>query len=208
MEANYKKVTQALNWLARKEGGSINKMKAIKLVWLVDRLHLREYGRPVTNDDYVAMKFGPVGSITRNITDEAIPYLTDEQYGYSRNYIKKISDNFFSSTNDVDVSVFSESEIVTLEKIYKEFGKFDQYELRDLTHEYPEWKRFEPKIEAGQINQAPMSYSDFFENPAETSELLNGKFQAATEIFNQSQTEIEIAKQAFVELQEIYGLWS
>ena len=89
MEANYKKITQALNWLARKEGGEINKMKAIKLVWMADRLHLREYGRPITNDDYIAMKFGPVGSVTRNITDEAIPYLTDEQFGYSRNYLKK-----------------------------------------------------------------------------------------------------------------------
>ena len=65
-------------------------MKAIKLVWMADRLHLREYGRPITNDDYVAMKFGPVGSVTRNITDEAIPYLTDEQFGYSRNYLKNV----------------------------------------------------------------------------------------------------------------------
>jgi len=208
MQADHKKVTQALNWLARKEGGEMNKMKAIKLVWMADRLHLREYGRPITNDDYVAMKFGPVGSMTRNITDEAIPYLTDEQFGYSRNFLEKTSDHFFRSTNDVDISVFSESEIESLERVYKDFGTFDQFELFTLTHEFPEWKKFEEKIAAKIINQAQMTYSDFFDNPDETSELLNGKFLAAKEVFNQSPEKINIARQAFAEFQEIQGLWS
>ena len=95
-----------------------------------------------------------------------------------------------------------------MEEIYKKFGEFDQFELRDLTHEYPEWKKFEAKIEAKLINQAPMSYADFFENPAESSSLLNGKFKAAENVFNQSQVEIDIAKQTFDELQEIQGLWA
>ena len=97
----------------------------------------------------------------------------------TRAIILKTSDNFFSSTNDVDVSVFSTSELESLEEIYNKFGEFNQFELRDLTHEYPEWKKFEAKIEAKLINQAPMSYADFFENPAESSSLLNGKFKAA-----------------------------
>lgn len=208
MEANFKKVTQSLNWLAKKEGGQINKMKAIKLVWMADRLHLRKYGRPITKDDYIAMKFGPVGSVTRNITDEATPYLSDEQLGYSQKFIKKTADNFFTSVNDVDVAVFSESDLESLEKVYGDFGKFDQFELAKLTHEFPEWKKFEKRLESGAISQAPMSYVDFFENPVEASPLLKDKFAAAKDIFDQDAATITASKQAFTESQEIQELWS
>lgn len=207
MEVDYKKVTQALNWLAKKEGGQINKMKAIKLVWMADRLHLREFGRPITNDEYIAMKFGPVGSVTRNITDEAVSYLTDEQLGYSQKYLRKVTPNDFESINDFESSVFSESEIETLEKVYKNFGAFNQFELFKLTHEFPEWKKFEQKLEAKLINQAPMLYTDFFENPSGDSELLNGKFSAARAVFGQSAEKISLAKRAYTELVEIQGLW-
>ena len=183
-------------------------MKAIKLIWMADRLHLREYGRPITNDEYIAMKFGPVGSVSRNITDEAIPYLTDEQFGYSQKYVQKTSNNFFKSVNDIDTAVFSESELEALDKIYTDFGAFDQFQLFALTHEFPEWKKFQKQIEAKLINQAQMSYMDFFENPEETSELLSGKFKAAKAVFNQSTEKINIARQAFAERTEIEGLWS
>lgn len=208
METNFKKVTQALNWLAQQEGGQINKMKAIKLVWMADRLHLRKYGRAITQDDYVAMRFGPVGSFTRNITDEATPYLSDEQLGYSTRFIKKISDNFFESVNDVDASVFSQSDIESLERVYQDFGKFDQFELADLAHEFPEWKKFEEGLKSGRINQAPMEYVDFFNNPSEASPTLNDKFDLVKEIFDQNPETIDASKQAFTESQHIQELWS
>ena len=59
---DFKKATQALNYLAMNFGGKINKMQAIKLIYFADRYHLRKYGRPVTNDEYVAMGYGSVGS--------------------------------------------------------------------------------------------------------------------------------------------------
>lgn len=208
MKTDFKKVTQALNWLAKKEGGKINKMKAIKLVWMADRLHLRKYGRPITKDDYIAMKFGPVGSITRNITDEAVPYLSDEQLGYSKKFIEKISDNFFESINDVDTDVFSESDIESLEQVYNDFGHYNQFELADLTHEFPEWKKFKPELESGAINQAPMSYNDFFDDPADVSPILKEKFGIETDVFNQDADTINASKHAFTESQEIENLWS
>ena len=55
---DYKKATQALNFFALKEGGTINKMKALKLIYFADRYNLRKYGRPVRNDDYWAMGYG------------------------------------------------------------------------------------------------------------------------------------------------------
>lgn len=56
---NYRKITQALNYLATKNPDKkINKLKAIKLVWIADRYHLRKYGRPITWDTYEAMPLG------------------------------------------------------------------------------------------------------------------------------------------------------
>lgn len=51
-EPSHEKATQALNYLARENGGEINRMKALKLVYLADRYHLRTFGRPVVGDDY------------------------------------------------------------------------------------------------------------------------------------------------------------
>ncbi len=64
-----KKAAQSLNCLAKKSGGRINKMKAIKLIYFADRYYLRKYGRPVANDEYVAMGYGPVGSKTKDIAE-------------------------------------------------------------------------------------------------------------------------------------------
>lgn len=58
----YKKAAQTLNYFAIKNGGEIDKLHALKLVFFADRYHLRKYGRPITNDQYWAMRFGPVAS--------------------------------------------------------------------------------------------------------------------------------------------------
>src|SRR5680860_294981 len=55
-QVSYEKATQALNFMATKDGGRISKLKAIKLIFLADRYHLRKYGRPVVGDQYFAME--------------------------------------------------------------------------------------------------------------------------------------------------------
>ncbi len=102
----YKKATQALNFFAVKKDGRINKMKAIKLIFLADKLHLRKYGRPIVGDSYLAMKFGPVGSQTKNVA-ELSDRLPKEIATYARKYIKPASDkNTFISMNSVDFGSF------------------------------------------------------------------------------------------------------
>ena len=86
---NYKKSAQALNYLANKNGGTLNKMKAIKLIWLADRLNLRKYGRSITGDDYYALPNGPVPSATRDIL-ESSDFLDDIASVYASEYITEI----------------------------------------------------------------------------------------------------------------------
>ena len=76
-----------------------------------------------------------------------------------------------------------------------------------MTHEFPEWNKYKERLDTKQINQASMSYDDFFENPQENSNLLNGKFISVQKLFNQSPEQLHIAKEAYKENKEIDTLW-
>lgn len=157
------KSTQALNFFSVQQGGQINKMKALKLVFLADRYHLRKYGRMITNDNYLAMKHGPVPSTTKDIA-ESNDYLDDTIKEYSSRYIHPGNRNF-RSISDVDTSVFSESDIEALSFAWDSFGKYDQYQLRDITHTYPEWIKHRNRVQSNSC--VPINIIDFLEDPSE-----------------------------------------
>ncbi len=157
-----KKSTQALNYFARQEGGQINKMKALKLVFLADRYHLRKYGRLVTNDNYVAMQHGPVPSGTRDIA-ESNDYLDEVAKSYSHEFIRTSGNLKLKSVNEVDESILSESDLEALQFAWNKFGDLTQFELRDLTHFYPEWSKFKDILIV--TSWMPMDLFDFLKDP-------------------------------------------
>jgi len=53
---DFHKTVQVLAYLAKKEGGSINYTKAMKLIFFIDKYFVREYGNTITYDSYRAMK--------------------------------------------------------------------------------------------------------------------------------------------------------
>ena len=138
---DYEKCTQALNFFAKKEGGRINKMKALKLIFFADRFHLRKYGRLLTNDNYVAMSYGPVPSNTKDIA-ELNEFLDDVIKKYIKNFLNFSNNYEIHSKNDVDEEVFSESDTEALNYSWEKFGSYNQFELANITHDYPEWRKF------------------------------------------------------------------
>lgn len=159
---DYKKATQELNHLALKEGGCINKMKALKLIYFADRYHLRKYGRLITNDMYYAMDLGPVSSNVKDIA-EATSFLGEGERDYSSQYITVIDNLTFKSVKPVDDSIFSDSDMEALDYIWERFGHLDQFELADITHKYPEWKRHEKALDLD--TRIQMYLEDFFDDP-------------------------------------------
>ena len=168
---DFKKAAQSLNYLAKKFGGKINKMKAIKLIYFADRYHLRKYGRPVTNDEYVAMGYGPVGSKTKDIAEQT-SFLDSIESEYNKQYIEKQGIYDIRSVHDVDMNVFSDSDIEALEFAIKYFGHLGQFQLAEVSHAYPEWKRFEKKLESGMGSVFNMDYEDFFKDAVPGNEQL------------------------------------
>jgi uncharacterized phage-associated protein len=161
---DHKKATQTLNFFASKAGGKINKLKALKLIFLADRYHLRKYGRLVTDDCYVAMKYGPVPSTVMDIAEADI-FLNQTFKDYASRYIKAIdSRRRIESDEPVDDSYFSDSDIEALNFAWDTFGHLNNWSLSDFTHNYPEWKRHENSIRSGSKVE-DIFLEDFFKDP-------------------------------------------
>lgn len=183
MNLIHKKSVQLLNYFAKKEGGKINRMKVIKLIWLADRLHLRNYGRTISkSNDYSALKLGPVSSSILDIAQEP----SDD---YSRKFIKRVDNYFIESLSNVDITLFSKTDTDVLNTIYEEFGKMREFNLSDFSHLFPEWKRFE-----NDLKKCNTSFSivmeDFFEDDP-TSKI--------HEVFNQENDLILATKNIYQE---------
>lgn len=162
LEFNYKKATQTLNFFAIQEGGIIDKLKAIKLIYFADRYHLRKHSRFITNDEYYAMKLGPVASGVKDIA-EMSTFLDDEELKYAENFLKLNGKFGIESTQDNFDNVFSESDIEALVFAWEKFGAKTKYELAEITHGYPEWKKHELKLK--EHSRVRMRCEDFFEDP-------------------------------------------
>ena len=134
----------AAYFLLKEDTLSMPHLKLIKLLYFSERESLRQYGWPMCGDRMFSMPHGPVLSasldlINRNsmgpnaeIWNELI---SDRKGGH------EISLNHQTNVDELDA--LSVADIKILEKISKELGKMDKYDLRDYSHipeNCPEWE--------------------------------------------------------------------
>ena len=158
----FKKAVQALNYFANKEGGKINYMKAGKLVYLADKAHLRIYGRTITNDNYVAMKNGPIPSRTKDIILKS-KWQSQDVIDYSDVFLSAPRDYDISTLKDLDTSVFSKTDLAITDKIYQGYGQLKEFELSDYTHTFSEWLRFKNELITDPNRAFPINWDDLFD---------------------------------------------
>lgn len=163
MDINLLKIENAILFFIEKNGGSIDKMKLMKLLWLSDRLHLSKYGRLILKDRYYAMPYGPVPSTAFDICKRR-----------KEDYII-IKGNNIESERKCDQNFFSKSDLKIMNSIWEKFKNISSLDFSNYSHKYPEWLRFEKYLND---KNAPKSYDiviqDFFEFPdlSEFSDLL------------------------------------
>lgn len=197
MSFSYKKATQALNFFAQQSGGRINKMKALKLLFFADRFHLRKYGRQITNDEYFAMNYGPVPSGGKDLV-EGSDFRPDVEKAYSGQFLNPESRYEFSSIGEIEKLVFSQTDLEALAFSWEQFGQMDQFQLAELTHQYPEWKRHEAAINAGNSSRVKMAFSDYLDDPA-------APFNPCHPLTAEDR---EIRREEIHELSAIHNLWN
>lgn len=130
---NIRKAAQVAAFFARSEGGNINVLKLVKLIYLSDRLFMEKYDRTMLNDQLVSMDNGPVNSITLDLIngfrtnsenwDEFIKDRDHNQVGVTREF------------SDEDLKELSVAELSILKEIWKRHGRMTGFELADWTHE-------------------------------------------------------------------------
>lgn len=164
---NYKKSVQALNYLAVLEGGAINYMKALKLIWLSDRFHLRNHGRTITGDKYYALKNGPVASFTKDIIINK--HITKEQSAYSSIFVS-VKGYSLSTNSQPNINVFSQKELEVINTVYDNYKSMSEFEISEFSHNFPEWKQYEEKIKKTRSSYV-IDMNLFFENYKDKSNL-------------------------------------
>lgn len=155
---------------AKKRSLDFSRGEIIKTIFIADNDHFIEYGRPVTFDNYIAMKNGPVGNRASDLLNglldwadfglEAAPWRMWNDGKYDRYAVPENSANRKKlSPSDVD------SLVKALEKVIEQ-GFFA---ISEWSHNHPAWKsawfgrakdtrsagmdwRSFPQIEAGRLS--------------------------------------------------------
>lgn len=132
---NEKKATQVAARFLVFAGQRLPYMSLLKLMYITDREALRRWGTPVTNDRYVSMKLGPVLSGVYDLL--VIPR---EVPTYWHRYISSPEKYEVSLLGDPGDDQLSRAEEKLIEEIFATYGQQSQWQLSDLTHEFPEWE--------------------------------------------------------------------
>jgi len=163
---------QAMYYIAKQLNKPVDKLTLLKLVFFADRYHVRKYARTITDDTYFALPYGPVASNTKDILDDLADMGLKEE-AYARQFIDIVDIKTFQAKQiSEELDYLSETDIEALDFVIENFGHMSSFGLVDLTHKYPEWKRFEKSLENGMKRERIMM-EDFFKDP----EIADDKFK-------------------------------
>jgi len=147
------KAAQAASYFAQAEGGRIDKLKLIKLLYLAERESIKKRGHPMFYDEFYSLVHGPICSNSLRALNKEI----DESLW--REYIV-ISDkkNIRSAKkrDPAELKQFSPADRKILAALWAEHGSKTASQLRKWTHENcPEYV----EVEAGRL---PITYTDLY----------------------------------------------
>jgi len=119
---------------ASKQGGTINVLKLSKLLYLADRESMSRHGVPISFDNLVSMDHGPVLSRTLNLINGFVggsgAAQWEEWMSDRENHDVSVKKNFTRK----DLTELSEADLAVIDTVWAQFGRMDQWALRDYTH--------------------------------------------------------------------------
>lgn len=144
MKPNVDRIVAALYFVmaeAQRRGRDVSQYDLVKTLFLADRAHLNEWGRPVTYDNYVAMPHGPVPSLAYDLLkgnekvmrDHHLPCLPWKSVPQI-----KSTRHFFPADDAINPQDYlSESDIEVLRNSLGVVHSLGFGQIRRLTHEDP-----------------------------------------------------------------------
>lgn len=210
MRFNVDKCVELMAYFAEKGNGKIDKLKLLKLVFFADRMHLRNYGRTIVDGTYYGMRRGPVHSEILSMIDQSSILSEDEKESLKRKFGKEVHNLYLKSRGCSVVKAknefFSESEIEVIEKIWRTFGDFSQWQLQEITHLYPEWKTDSYLLDDG-YNRFDMRMIKAFDDPDECSmRTLKEVYGFESDPFEQDPDVLEYTREQYLYNEQLKSL--
>ena len=135
---HFEKSLQAASVLLRQDEGRMPYLRLLKLLYIADREMLAATASPITGDRAYAMQFGPVLSRIYNLIKSSDPRFDDwNKYIQTQGYAVKLA-------LDPGRGRLSKGEIEKLIEVSERYRNKDEWELSELTHDFPEWKAHWP----------------------------------------------------------------
>ncbi|MEK7677160.1 MAG: Panacea domain-containing protein [Verrucomicrobiota bacterium] len=132
------KATEVACQFVKREGGAINIMKLVKLVYLLDRLSLARRGIPVVGGAYFSLPNGPITSEFLDLINSG--RLCGAADSHWDKFISDRQNHEVALRQEAPPQHLSESELGLIGAVYLEHGGKDQWQLRDWCHEHcEEW---------------------------------------------------------------------
>ena len=122
----------------------LGKVKLMKLFYFADFIHVKNFGNPITYDNYVRMEHGPIPSVILNLIDavdgdvdfaELADTIKIEKSKHSEMHRITATRKF----TDYDKGYFSETELEILQKVCARFGDKTTRFVEDASHKEAPW---------------------------------------------------------------------
>jgi uncharacterized phage-associated protein len=112
-----------------------------KVLFIADRNHLRDFGRPVTGDAYIAMDNGPVPSRIYDIINGKLDFFGDPAAISAALAIDDETAKYHqvSARRKANTDLLSETDIAALDSAIKFCRGKSFSHLSSLTHQEPAW---------------------------------------------------------------------
>lgn len=131
---DHRKSTQIIAFFVRKAGGSAEKLKLVKLLYLAERLSFERRGKPMNFDAYFSLPHGPVVSSALDGMDNKLDHPAWQAIDLAENK------RDVTLVDDVAEDRLSRADRAILDRTWDEFGGMTASQLRNWTHEHcPEY---------------------------------------------------------------------
>lgn len=180
---NIEKIVQTFSYIQQK-AETTNKIELIKYLFFADRINVRKHFSLISQDRYVVLKHGPAGLTALNILNKYKNYL-DNFSPWELTYLDKIQkiNGISRIIEKMDHDLLSKNEINSLNLAVQ---IFNAKAIVEISHDYPEWKRFKPLFKNQAISFDFVNSDDFFSNPnIEQSPAINKYFNGIDPLYEE-----------------------
>lgn len=134
-----RKAIAATAFLCKINGGQLNVLHLIKMLYVADRTALLSWHRTITGDKFVSMKHGPVLSKIYDLMCGRSA--SSRMVTWNSVFNPRIGNKISIKHMDVDLGPLAKREIELLNEAYKKFKDVPAGKLVDFLHKVlPEWK--------------------------------------------------------------------